>query len=123
MSTSKLSKRILLLNGIMLLLLGGIYLFTPSITLLDGSHTNESLSLHRLVSIALILIGVIALILFKNFKESDEVIRLVSLTFICFHILFGFHWFGYSQIGFSSTIYNLIPHLFLGILGLIVYFK
>ena len=123
MSKESLLKLSFFLNGFILILLGGLYLLVPSISLMDGNHTNESYSLLRLLSITLVILGTIAMSFYKNFPSDNNLIKLVSLTFIAFHILSCFHWYGYTTLGYSSLGYNIIPHLFLVLFGLFTFFK
>lgn len=123
MSPSQYLKAAFLLNSFILIILGGLYLFIPSLSLLDGNQTNETLSLSRIVSLSFIFFGIIAFQVFRSISENNNLIKLISLTYIGLHLVMGFHWFGYHELGFGHTIYNMLPHILLGIIGIVTYFK
>ena len=123
MSKDSLLKFSFFLNGFILILLGGVYLLAPSISLIDGSHTTESYSLLRLLSISLVILGAIAMAFYKNFSSDNILIKQVSLAFIGFHILYCFHWYGYTTLGYPNLGYNIIPHILLVLFGLFSFFR
>jgi hypothetical protein len=122
MSNHRYLKLSFVLNSLILFLLAGIMLYMPDSILLNGSHNNESLSLLKLNVIVVIVLGVISISCFKQKGLPLRFIKIIALSFITYHILSMFHWFGYWQQEITDNIYFLLIHAIGAFCMIVLYF-